>query len=255
MYVHNEDVWSTVVSIHMDAPQLDVTELDAARDDVVRFVHDVDEVFSTFKPNSLVSQYRRGELDENALEARTDRAARDLLEVVGLCRKALVVTRGAFDPWKADGGFDPSGLVKGWAAQRACALLKVHGITRGYVNAGGDVFSFTDDEPWIGGVQDPDDRLQVVKVSSISGDGASCTSGTYERGDHVVDPHSGGRSAGARSASVIGPDGALADAYATAVCVDGERAMEWFRDLGDDWSLFLIPHGERIGYAYGNAWT
>ena len=255
MYIHNEHVWSTVVSLHIDAPALNGQQLDAARNDVVQFVHYVDDVFSTFKPTSLVSQYRRGEITDAELEVREDAAARDVVDVIALCRKALITSRGAFDPWKADGGFDPSGLVKGWAAQRACELLKQHGITRAYVNAGGDVYSFTDGEPWVGGVQDPDDRMQVVKVSSIAGEGASCTSGTYERGEHLIDPHVGGHSTGARSASVIGPDGALADAYATAICVDGEKAIEWFHELGPEWSLFLIPHGERVGYSYGTAWV
>ena len=255
MYIHNEDVWTTVVSIHIDAPQLNGQHLDAARDDVVKFLHYVDDVFSTFKPESLVSQFRRGDISEDELATRTDDAARDLHEVIGLCRKALIATRGAFDPWQANGGFDPSGLVKGWAAQRACDVLKAHGITRAYVNAGGDVYSFTDGEPWVGGVQDPDDRMQIVKVSSIAGEGASCTSGTYERGEHLVDPHAGGHSTGARSASVIGPSGALADAYATAICIDGERAIEWFVELGEEWSLFIIPNGERVGYSYGAAWV
>ena len=255
MYIHNEDVWTTVVSIHIDAPHRTGQQLDTARDEVVAFVHYVDNVFSTFKLDSLVSQYRRGEIDDQQLEERTDQAARDLLEVIGLCRKALMASRGAFDPWRAEGGFDPSGLVKGWAAERSCGLLRQHGITRAYVNAGGDVFSFTDGEPWTCGISDPDDRMQIVKIALVPGSGAVCTSGTYERGEHLVDPHVGGKSTGARSASVVGPSAALADAFATAICVDGERAMEWFHDLGNEWSLFLIPDGERIGYSYGTAWA
>lgn len=255
MYIHNEDVWTTVVSIHIDAPHLNGQQLDAARNDVVKFVHYVDDVFSTFKSNSLVSQYRRRDIADADLETRTDDAAVDLTEVIALCRRALVTSRGAFDPWKAQGGFDPSGLVKGWAAQRSCELLKQHGITRAYVNAGGDVYSFTDGEPWTCGISDPDNRMEVVKIASVPGEGSVCTSGTYERGEHLVDPHAGGTATGARSASVVGPNAALADAYATAICVDGENAIEWFQALGSEWSLFLIPHGERVGYSYGNAWA
>ena len=54
---------------------------------------------------------------------------------------------------------------------------------------------------------------------------------------------------------MIGPSGALADAYATAICVDGEKAIEWFVELGEEWSLFIIPNGERVGYSYGTAWV
>ena len=255
MYIHNEDVWTTVVALHIDAPELTAQQLDAARDDVVRFVHEVDAVFSTFKPNSLVSQYRRGDIDEAALEVRSDDAARDLLDVIALCRKALFTSQGAFDPWGVDGGFDPSGLVKGWAAQRACDTLREHGITRAYVNAGGDVFSITDDEPWICGVADPDDRMQVVQRAVVPGAGAVCTSGTYERGAHIIDPQHKKPAEGARAATVVGPNAALADAYATAICIQGPNAIEWFKELGPEWSMFVIPNDERVGFTYGNAWA
>lgn len=255
MYIHNEDVWTTVVSLHIDAPELNGQQLDAARDDVVRFVHYVDAVFSTFKADSLVSQYRRGDLDDAALEARDDAAARDLVHVITLCRKALITSGGAFDPWSVDGGFDPSGLVKGWAAQRACDILRTHGIFRAYVNAGGDVFSITNSEPWTCGIADPDDRMQIVQRAVVPGAGAVCTSGTYERGAHIVDPQRKQAADGARAASVVGPDAALADAYATAICIQGPNAIEWFKELGPAWSMFVIPTNERIGFTYGNAWA
>ena len=259
MYVHHEHVWTTVVAIHIDAPHLTSQQCDAARDDVVAFLHHVDEVFSTFKPESLVSQYRRGDITDAQLEARAtaespaDTAARDLLAVIALCRKAVITTRGAFDPWSAPGGFDPSGLVKGWAAQHSCDILRTHGITRAYVNAGGDVYSISDGEPWTCGIADPDDRSQVVKVATIAGDGAACTSGTYERGAHIVTRD--GAPLGACAASVVGPDAALADAYATAICIDGPNAIEWFVELGSAWSMFVIPSDDRLGYSYGAAWA
>ena len=94
-----------------------------------------------------------------------------------------------------------------------------------------------------------------MKIATVPGAGAVCTSGTYERGEHLVDPKHGGASRGARSASVVGPNAALADAYATAICVDGPDAIEWFHALGPEWSLFVIPDGERVGYTYGEAWA
>ena len=255
MYIHNEDVWTTVVALHIDAPTMTGQQLDAARNDVVRFVHYVDAVFSTFKSDSLVSQYRRGEIDDDALEVRDDEAARDLLDVISLSRKALFTSMGAFDPWSVEGGFDPSGLVKGWAAQRACKILRGHGITRAYVNAGGDVFSMTDGEPWICGVADPDDRMQVVQRAIVPDAGAVCTSGTYERGAHIIDPQRQQPAEGARAATVVGPDAALADAYATAICIQGPNAIEWFKELGPEWSMFVIPKTDRVGFTYGNAWA
>ena len=63
-FVHAEDVWSTTIVFDVDAPHLGIHDLFAARDAVVAFVHHVDEVFSTFKQHSLVSQLRDGRLTE-----------------------------------------------------------------------------------------------------------------------------------------------------------------------------------------------
>lgn len=256
-FVHAEDVWSTTVVFEIDAPQLTVHELFAARDAVVAFTHHVDEVFSTFKPHSLVSQLRGGRLTEAEVEAMAaagNRGAAELVEVMRLCRKALVTSRGAFDPWRVAGGFDPSGLVKGWAAGVALDILHDHGVTRAFVNCGGDIASMSDGEPWSAGITDPDDVTRIVKVLPIS-TFAIATSGTYERGDHVIDPRLAERSSGARSATVVGPDPALADAYATALCVDGPGSIEWFSALGEGWSLYLVPVEGRTAYKFGPAFA
>ena len=256
-FTHVEDVWSTSVVIEIDAPHLGIHELFAARDAVVEFVHHVDEVFSTFKLHSLVSQLRDGRLSEDdisAMASRGNRGAAELSEVITLCRRALIDSRGAFDPWNVSGGFDPSGLVKGWAAGQALDILHDHDVHRAFVNCGGDIASMTDREPWVTGIADPDDVSLIAKVLPLS-DGAIATSGTYERGDHVVDPKAKSRSQGARSATVVGPDPALADAYATALCVDGVAAIEWFLELGAEWSLYLVPVEGRTAYQFGPAFS
>lgn len=263
-FVHAEDVWSTTVVLDIDAPHLTVHELFEARDAVVGFVHHVDEVFSTFKPHSLVSQLRAGRLSEadvEAMAASGNRGAAELVQVLQLCRRALLDTRGAFDPWSVPGGFDPSGLVKGWAAGVSLDILRSHDVRRAFVNCGGDVATMTDGEPWPTGITDPDDIGSIVRVLEL-GTHAIATSGTYERGAHLIDPHLGVPSTGARSATVVGPDPALADAYATAICIDGVAAIEWFMELGDAWSLYLVPFaaGEepapaRTAYRFGGAFS
>ena len=52
-------------------------------------------------------------------------------------------------------------------------------------------------------------------------DRAVATSGTYERGAHIVDPRTGLVPSGLRSVTVVGPGLAFTDAYATAVYVMG----------------------------------
>ena len=58
-------------------------------------------------------------------------------------------------------------------------------------------------------------------------DGVIASSGTYERGAHVIDPRVGVPAVGARAATVIGPDAGVADALATAVIVDGRDSVNW----------------------------
>jgi hypothetical protein len=82
-------------------------------------------------------------------------------------------------------------------------------------------------KPWSIGVVNPDNRLEVVKVYEIT-DGAIATSGTYERGAHIHDPHNGLIAIGAASATVVGAAGWLCDAMATAVMVGGVDSARWF---------------------------
>ena len=83
------------------ASTLDEDSLNAAIDKVALFFHHVDEVFSTYKETSEVSRLRRGEIDLNECHE-------DLRHIWQLCTEAKELTLGAFDPWAAIGGFDPS---------------------------------------------------------------------------------------------------------------------------------------------------
>ena len=43
------------------------------------------------------------------------------------------VTDGWFDAWAGPGGFDPGGLIKGWAIDRAAARLRAAGVADPYL--------------------------------------------------------------------------------------------------------------------------
>jgi thiamine biosynthesis lipoprotein len=152
-----------------------------------------------------------------------------------LCLRAKDLSDGAFDPWAVAGGFDPSGLVKGWAADKCADMLVAAGVHHVQVNAAGDLAlrgGWFDSaagvaKPWSIGVVNPDNRGEIVKVFEIT-DGAIATSGTYERGAHIQDPLNGLIAIGAKSATVVGPEGWLCDAMATAVMVAGQDSAKWF---------------------------
>lgn len=123
-------------------------------------------------------------------------------------------------------GVDPTGLVKGWAVQRAAGLLRQAGMVAAMVNGGGDVAVFGRPAPgqcWRVGVRHPWRRDALAGILEVTG--AVATSATYERGAHLVDPATGRPASRAASATVTGPSLALADAFATAVAVGGDDAL------------------------------
>jgi len=193
----------------------------------------VDATFSTWKDDSQVSRLARGELDL----AECDPEVRD---VVRLCEEAREATDGWFDANRPDGEgglrLDPTGLVKGWAVQRACstlaAALPSHDVL---VNAGGDIAVSCgrgDTPPWRLGIENPLD-VRVVLATVELRTGGLATSGTAARGAHIYSPATGSRAAELASVSVIGPSLMWADVYATAAFARGPAGVDWLRTLQD----------------------
>jgi FAD:protein FMN transferase len=221
-------VWGTVVDVDCYSQSVGGADLDRAMDSVVAFCEDVDRDFSTYKDGSWVSWLRAGKVGivdcPNVVQ-----------QIWELCLRAKDLSDGAFDPWAVAGGFDPSGLVKGWAADKCADILVAAGVDHVQVNAAGDLAlrgGWFDSvagvvKPWSIGVVNPDNRAEIVKVYEIV-DGAIATSGTYERGAHIHDPLNGLIAIGAKSATVVGPEGWLCDAMATAVMVGGQDSAKWF---------------------------
>ena len=217
---HVEHVMGTAVSFLARGPWPD-----GALADAVALLHDVDATFSTYREDSQVRRLDRGDLV--AADARSD-----VLEVLEACEALRVDTGGWFDAWAARAGevahLDPSGYVKGWAIDRAAAVLARAGVTSYCINAGGDVLARAggDEPPWRIGIRHPADPRAVVAV--VAGRRlAVATSAAYERGNHIVYPHRGSAPSGLRSLTVVGDDLALVDAYATAGFAVGATGPAW----------------------------
>ena len=245
------ETWGTVIVVQIASKSLSEVELGLSVDGVEEFFHKVDENFSTYKSDSEVSRIRRSELE-------VADASNDVKEVCKLCEHARELTLGAFDPWTVHGGFDPSGLVKGWAADVAAKMLVDDGVESVLINAAGDlvlrggqISQSGEVKPWNVGISSPDDVNQIVKTFDVI-DGSVATSGDYEKGAHIVDPHTGLIAIGARSASVVGPDGALCDALATALMVDGRDAQRWMgRPELAEYSFWVINGDDETAWSYG----
>lgn len=247
--VHPEEVWGTVVVIDLRSNSLGQEVLADACDRIVAYLHEVDRLFSTYREDSEISALRSGRL-------KIEDASPLVKEIWRLCLVARDFTEGAFDAWAARGGFDPSGYVKGWAADQALAIARSAGIEHTQVNAGGDLSLLGGTEsggPWRIGIRHPDDEKEIAQVVELS-DGAIATSGIYERGAHIIDPWTGLPALGARSATVVGPDGGIADALATALVVAGRGGAHWFLKMTQYSAWVVDRHGDQT-WAIGPAFS
>lgn len=213
------------ISVHVREPGRR-PETETAVAQVFSTLRRVDAVFSTWHEDSDLVRVRRGELDPRDAHPW-------LADVLRLCEEAEQRTGGLFDAgYDAHGGYDPTGLVKGWAVERAAAHLAHVPSLCFCVNAGGDILAGVGPgasacPPWRLGIEDPADRSHVVGAVPLRVGGLA-TSGSAARGAHVVDPRNGEPVNRPGSASVWGPSLMWADVWATALYVDpaqGEATM------------------------------
>jgi len=263
---HAEPVMGTVVSFDVPAAARRDGSLDAA----IRWLHWVDRVFSPYRPDSDATLLAEGLVP-------VDACAPEMAEVIEACAFFRELSGGFFtaSPW---GRFDPSGYVKGWAIERAAGLLTAAGSASHLVNGGGDVQcvggrpataaevsadgasvevgsadggggrtggnGLDPTEPWRIGIADPfrPGRLALV-VAAV--DCAVATSGTAERGAHIVNPRTGRPAAGLASLTVTGRSLALADACATAAFAMGPAlARDWLASLDGCEAYAITEAGE-----------
>ena len=205
---------------------------------VFEWFDEVDRRFSTYKPDSEVCRIDRGELTP---EDFSD----DMRTVLAAGEEMRIRTGGYFDVY-ADRHLDPSGYVKGWSVQVASDRLLAAGVRNHCVNAGGDVRVrgvSNDGEPWRVGIRHPWQSDKVAWVVAGS-DLAVATSGTYERGLHVLDPFTGRPASFLRSVTVTGPDLAIADAYATAAVAMNDRGLNWLATMDGYESAAVTERGD-----------
>ncbi len=229
--------------IIIDARDNDIDE--RLLDNVFAWFRHVDATFSTYKEDSEISRLNRDELALRDCQA-------DVRSVIARCRELCEETGGYFDAEAvAPGTIDPSGLVKGWSVDRAAGMLEEAGLRNYAVNAGGDIRlrgGALPEPRWRVGIQHPRIRDRIAAVVEAD-DLAVATSGAYRRGDHVVDPHTGRPPEGVLSVTIVGPDLATADAYATAAFAMGTHGPEWTRSLLPYEALTIAADGKMLSTA------
>jgi FAD:protein FMN transferase len=234
---HIEHCMGTVFSIDVRSPGVEA----AVIADVLRWLHWVDETFSTYKRSSQISRLAAGEI-------RLQDCAPEVREVLDRCDQLSTETDGYFSAY-ASGDLDPSGYVKGWAIEKASTMLAAAGSANHCVNGGGDVQCAGDarpGQPWRIGIAHPHRRGDLIGVA-VGNELAVATSGTAERGDHIVDPHLRGSVQVLASVTVTGRRLATVDAYATAAMAMGSSALDWIESLAGVSGLVV--------FADGHVWT
>jgi len=189
-------------------------------------LREVDRIFSTYRDDSVINRLDRGEL-------HIDQCPREVIEVLDLGREAEWQSGGAFSIYLPTAGgrrrLDPSGVVKGWAVERASALLSDLDDTDFCLSAGGDMVCRTADVDrpnWRIGIEDPRNPRMLIAVVPIRS-GAVATSGTAHRGQHLVDARTGLAVHGVASVTVVGSSLTWADIDATAAYARGAGAAAW----------------------------
>jgi len=123
------------------------------------------------------------------------------------------------------------GIGKGYAAERAKAIMQHMGAISGVVNASGDLTAWghqPDGKPWTIGIVNPNAAGQIFSYLDVT-NMAVATSGNYEkyviidgkRYSHTINPRTGLPVTGIKSVTILCPNAEIADAMATPVMIMG----------------------------------
>ncbi len=146
-------------------------------------------------------------------------------------------------------------IGKGYAADKAKALLIAKGVKAGIINASGDLNTWgvqQNGNPWQVGITNPLNKNKVFALLPIH-NSAVVTSGNYEkfvnfngkRYTHIINPKTGYPSFGIVSVSVFAKKAELADALATSIFVMGkEVGLNFINQLKDVECIIVDDKGK-----------
>lgn len=231
-----QNVMGTTVSYHVHGLSTEAFNqaIAAAACELTR----IDQVFSTYKTASVFCQWRAGAIPPS----------NELAAVLTSCQHAKNASHGSFDPWSLSEGIDPSGYVKGWAAQRAANIIMQAGACGVMVNAGGDISCLgkpDETRDWRVGIRQAKSAETMAAIVSAP---AIATSAAYERGQHVHDPAKNTTAVHVASATVCGPDLGMADALATGLFASGVAGLTWLEQVSDYTGL-VEEHNGQLHYS------
>jgi thiamine biosynthesis lipoprotein len=153
------------------------------------------------------------------------------------------------------------GIGKGYAVDRAAALLRARGFQDFMIQFGGDLYAAgrRDGQAWRLGIRDPrgpaDESFAAIDLT----DSAFSTSGDYERYfiqdgrryHHIIDPRTGRPAQGTRSVTVVSKTATLADALSTGLFVLGPAAGMALVERLPDVEAVIVDEAGRVSVSSG----
>ncbi len=131
---------------------------------------------------------------------------------------------------------DFGAIAKGYAIDQGIKILKEQGIKHAIINAGGDIrlIGSHGDRAWRIGIRHPRQQSDVIETLNLQGDVSIVTSGDYERFyiyedkryHHLLNPKTGWPAEKSQSATIIASSAALADAWSTALFIQGAAGIK-----------------------------
>ncbi len=151
---------------------------------------------------------------------------------------------------------DLGGYAKGYALDRAAAILRDKGITNALINIGGNVMALGSkgDAPWRLGIQHPREPRPLATLPLYDGE-AIGTSGDYQRYfeldgmrfSHLLDPRTGEPARETQSLTVlVTPQeraGTLSDVASKPAFIAGDRWREYIARYGVEHALRVAADG------------
>ena len=223
-------------------------EVQSIINQAAEILHEADRTFSLYKEESPLSQLARG-------ETRLADLPPVVAEIWDACEEWEKRTDGWFSAMTPQNTFDPSGIVKTWAAKRAAEYIYQAGITDFTMNAGGDVWLsdyLTTDKDWRIAISKPisiasaDHGILTVIDLKNTPYQAMATSGSAERGQHIWNPKAPGKESPTDlvQVSVVANDLVTADVWATAAFAAGQRGVSLLNAVDGIEALFVLANGD-----------
>jgi FAD:protein FMN transferase len=207
------------------------------------WLHRIDAIFSTFRADSELSRLQRGELGP------AERSP-EMVEVLGLASECQERTQGTYRLcWRRDGVPDPTGIVKGWAVDRASLILATSGVPDHLVSSAGHIRLSGHPEPdrvWTTGIAHPHQLGLLVAAVNVTDIGMA-TWDSAQPGRRTTETPTESTAEGVASVTVIGVSSATAYGYAVGAVNLGADARSLLQPLdGQGWPSLLVTDDGKV---------